>query len=688
MRQEELIVCSDLSQLREYLITKQYIAFDTETTGLTQSAEIIGFSVAADENKAFYVILSHWDGSKLVYTDVQGVKEFFMFLSTKSLIMHNAIFDCKMVKRQFSVDLMPALHTDTMILSHLLNENIPWGLKDLGRYYFGDSSIKEKQEMDASIKTKGGKTTQGQYELYKADKDLIAKYGAKDTILTYKLFNKLIPELFKQKLYSFFYDDESMPLLKGPTYDLNTEGLLIDQEKLVSLRKQLEVECIQLKAEIYAEIAKPTQIKYPGTKPKNTFNIGSVQQLSWLLFVQLGNDFKKLTKEGKTVCKFLGLKTPYSPKARRQFVVQCCLSIGRIYKTNKNGKGIGVGDVCKYLDVGVATLSAYSAKYVWVKKLLEYRKKMKILNTYAIGILNKIEYGVIHPSFKQAGPPSGRYASSDPNFQNLPRSDKRIKDCVIARAGKVFVGADADQIEPRAFASYSGDERLLKCFTGKDDLYSIIGSEIFDKYDCSLVKGAEDSFSEKYPELRQQAKVVALAVVYGTTAFKLASVLNLTTDECQRIIDMYFERFPKVQEYMLSRHEEVMKTGKVVSFLGRPRHIPEAINIPEIYGTKDHNELPYEARNMLNLASNFPIQSAAASIINRAAIRFHKEANERFSGVKLILQVHDELVAECNEQDADQVAKLLKDCMENTVQLPGVPITCSPKIGKTLAELK
>jgi DNA polymerase-1 len=281
-----------------------------------------------------------------------------------------------------------------------------------------------------------------------------------------------------------------------------------------------------------------------------------------------------------------------------------------------------------------------------------------------------------------------------PNFQNLPREDKRVKSCIVARPGKVFVAADMSQLEPRVFASVSQDERLMKCFDTGDDFYSVIGTEVFDKKDCTLQKHGDKFFGKKYPDLRHKSKTVSLSSTYGTTANKMAPVLGIDKQEAQQIIDNYFAKFPHVETMMLGSHEEAKKNGYVTTMFGRKRRIPEAMEIEKKFGNVSHSELPYEARNLLNLACNHKIQSAGASIMNRSATAFcHMvdslaENDPRWAEVKLVLQVHDSLVAESPEEIAEDVSAILKDALENTVQLKGVALQADPVICKSLAEEK
>lgn len=690
---------SAMQELSEWLSDKDFVSYDLETTGLNKEDQVIGIAICADLEIAYYIILSYWDVKQQKLIDLETKKEAANFvdkLKKHKLIMHNAIFDVKMTESNFHVYLMDSLHTDTMVLAHLLDENRRVGLKDLGTSIFGESSRDEQKEMQASVHRNGGLLTKKQYELYKADADLIAKYGAKDALLTLKLFYTLVPELYDQGLDAFFYDDECMPLLRGPTYEMNTVGLKVDVDKLKKLKGEVETECLQQKAFIYQEINAHIKDTYKGTNAKNTFNIMAGQQLSWLLFDKLGNEFHTLTATGKEICKFLELKTPYAPSDKRAFIAACQGAKDQIYnedkigkidkKTKKPIKAKKIGNYWKYLAVGNATMLKYSDKYKWVKTRIEYGQNMKLLSTYVEGILSRTKYGIIHPEFKQTGTTSGRYSSKNPNFQNLPRDDKRIKACIIARPGKVFVGADYSQLEPRVFASVSKDEKLLAVFKGSEDFYSRIGMEVFKKTDCTPHKdGSPNAFGVKYKKLRDIAKVVALSSTYGTTAFKMAPTLGMSTEECQQIINNYFDEFPQVYIMMLEAHELAKNNGVVHNLFGRPRRMPEAKSIRDVYGDSEHGELPYEIRNLLNLAVNHRIQSTAASIMNRAAIAFTKQAPP---DVIIITQVHDEVIVECLEEDADLVVKILKHCMERTTTLPGVSLIAEPKIANNFASLK
>lgn len=701
---EELIVIRDnagIEALREYLKDQDIIALDTETSGILSSSEIIGYSVCAEPTKAFYVITAYWDveAKEMKYLGTKQTAPAVMRdLVGKRLVLHNAVFDCQMISRNYGVDLADSVFADTMIMAHLIDENRRVGLKELGEVMYGESARDEQNAMRESVHANGGVLTKAAYEIYKADADLIARYGAKDTILTLKVFYDLLPHLEEEGMTEFFFDAESMLLLRGPTYQMNTAGLKVDMDRLQKLKRELEIESAELCVLIDREITPHIKDKYPATNKRNTFNIDSREQLAWLLYERLNNQFIKVSDAGADLCRsdLINMRRPYSNVAKREFTRAVQENKGKVWRAKdtwdwKKKKKMGeakVRDYWSYLSTDKTVLQQFAPKYKWVEALLKLKKCDKMLGTYVNAVLEKQEYGIIRPQFLQHGTTSGRYSSKSPNFQNLPRDDKRVKACIVSRPGKVFVGADYSQLEPRVFASTSQDKTLMACFASGEDFYSVVGAPIFGKTDCSLIKDHPNSFAKKYPQLRDRSKVIALATPYGRTAAQQASTMGISVDESQDLIDRYFTAYPAVKAMMLGAHEHVKKHGYVENLFGRKRRIPEAMNIRKKYGNLPHDQLPYEARTLLNLAMNHIVQSTAASIVNRAAIQFLALCKEACIDAQIVLQVHDELIAECAEADAEDVVVLLKEAMENTVELPGVALIADPKIAKNLADLK
>lgn len=683
----ELIVIEDelgatdlLENLGDYIL----VAFDIETTGLTRQDRVVGFSVCVEETKAYYVVLN---------TNTQTVAlKILQLLVLKNLIMHNGVFDCSMIEANFKIRLIDSLHTDTMVLAHLLDENRRVGLKELTTEMYGEDSTVESKEMQASVIANGGVWSSTSKEMYKADPKILGKYGAKDAWLTFRLFNDLVPQLSDQGLVEFFYDDESMPLLRGPTYDLNTTGIEVDSKALQVLKATLKAECAEAKAFVLKEINERIKEEYPGTKKSNTFNIGSSKQLAKLLFGTYNLDFKTLTKGGKTICKAMGLPLPYTASVRRQFIATCTRRQNEIYQpeaivNGKVKKAKKIRDPWSYIACDKEIIKELAPKYEWIARLLEYQKKMKLLSTYVEGIEERVQYGIIRPSYLQHGTMTGRYASRNPNLQNLPRDDQRVKECFVARPGKVFVSADFSQLEPRTFAYYSGDPRLMNAFDGSSDFYSVVGQDVYDKSDSTPQKdGSPDAFGVKYKKLRDDVKAFCLAYAYGGTPHRIASITGKSVADSEEDQRKYFERFPGVQKMMIEAHNLAKENGYVTNLFGRKRRIPEAKRIVKLYGNKKHADLPYEARGLLNVACNFRVQSTGASIVNRSAIRMYNDCKTAGIICKMVQQVHDEIVIECNKDDAENVAILLQNAMENTIILPGISLEAIPKISRTLAK--
>ncbi len=246
-----------INELIEEIKASDLVAFDTETTGLDKDAKIIGASFCTTENHAWYLAIAEWDviNQTLVYFPgmKEAVKEVITHLTGKTLIAHNALYDVQVIENNYKISLVLDIYADTMILAHILDENSPVGLKELGKRYINENAADEAAEVKASVQANGGKVTKTDYEMYKADWRVIAKYGAKDPWMTYMIFMDLLPKLYEEGLDEFFFT-ESMPLLRGPTYEMNKTGLKVDQLALTTLKKTLEAECAEHKEFINSEI--------------------------------------------------------------------------------------------------------------------------------------------------------------------------------------------------------------------------------------------------------------------------------------------------------------------------------------------------------------------------------------------------------------------------------------------------
>ena len=300
-------------------------------------------------------------------------------------------------------------------------------------------------------------------------------------------------------------------------------------------------------------------------------------------------------------------------------------------------------------------------------KILEFRKLSKLLSTYVDALPSLTDKnGRIHTNFIQTGTATGRLSSRDPNLQNIPVRDengRKIRKAFDAEKNKLLISADYSQIELVILAHLSKDKNLCNAFLSGNDVHKATAAMIFGV-----------SPEEVQPEMRRTAKTINFGVIYGMSAFRLARQLGISRTMAKSFIDSYFATYSGVQDFINSTIEQAEKEGFVETINGRRRYI-KAIN------SANKTEKAAAER----IAINTPIQGSAADIVKKAMIKVHAELSEKFPEAKLLLQVHDELIVECPENQAEEVAKIMKTSMESVTQL-SVPLKVSVEIGKRWGE--
>ncbi|MGE5532312.1 MAG: DNA polymerase I [Bacteroidota bacterium] len=287
-----------------------------------------------------------------------------------------------------------------------------------------------------------------------------------------------------------------------------------------------------------------------------------------------------------------------------------------------------------------------------VAKILAYRELSKLKSTYVDSLLREIDArtGRIHTTFEQTVTATGRLSSRAPNLQNIPiktEAGRQIRSCLIAPAGRVLIKADYSQIELRLLAHFCGDENLVTAFRQAEDIHRRTASMI---YGCAPVDVTSD--------MRRVAKTVNFAVLYGMGATALSKSLGIPRAEAQQFIESYFTALSSVKAFMDGTIAQAKEQGYVTTYLGRRRPMPE-LNSP------DRAVAAYAER----AAANTPLQGSAADIVKVAMVRLSKLMAEQFPEAGMLLQVHDELVVEAPEGQAQAVADLMRDVMENVVEL-------------------
>jgi DNA polymerase-1 len=300
--------------------------------------------------------------------------------------------------------------------------------------------------------------------------------------------------------------------------------------------------------------------------------------------------------------------------------------------------------------------------------LLEHRMLSKLKNTYldALPKLVNPDTGRIHTSFNQAVTATGRLSSSNPNLQNIPiRSEhgRDIRNAFIAAPGCKLVSADYSQVELRVLAHLSGDEKLITAFLLSEDIHARTARAIFG-YDAD-----EDVPTRE----RSQAKAINFGVIYGKTDFSLAKELHIPRPEAARFISEYFNLYAGVERFMKETIEKARVDRGVTTLLGRRRDLRDI-------DARNHNVRKQAER----MARNTPIQGTAADLIKIAMIRIDKRLGLENLKSQMILTVHDELVFEVPETEIEIVIPLIRDEMENALELD-VPLFVDIGIGKNWA---
>lgn len=712
-------------ELANYIKSSNIIAFDTETTSLNpRTGQIIGFSVSANIGEGYYFPTRLWDTERQALVDLQIKNnkcdtiaiQLIKLLRGKKIVTWNGSFDIRYVKNFYGVDLREDLYCDGMLLKHTIMEDGPFGLKaiaielqqELGLNVEKDAN-EEQILMKENIKKNGGSTSKENYEIYKADMTLLGNYAAADTDLTLRLMTYFLPILKEQELWDFFFTDEVMPLYKTVTIQMEEVGTELDMALISKTKKEIAIDLKKLEEEIISDLMSTPEAKQwvmekatkafpPKRKGKfadrlrdimpfdiqgvnDFFENGDVNSLHPKDAVRISLDLWK-EKEGA----YLNI----SSKQQLSEIVFKYMRIKPISKTRKGTDQFN-DDMIDYL----------SKDYTWAAKLRDYNKLNKINSSYIDRFLEDNENGRYYHYFKQHGTTSGRFSS---NSQQMPRIleegeqselvlkyNNILRSFLIAGEGKKLIICDQSQLEPRAFASVSNDPNLINVFLNDEDLYSRVAIQAFKLKGMSAKKSDPNFVKNLRPELRQRAKSIALAIPYGAGAWQIGQSLNIHIKEAQKLIDAYLEGFPELARWMSDTHLKAQAFGYIKSKTGRIRHLDRVKAIYEKFQdslveprsfammkrmcktpeqTQQIMRLRMEYKNGLNNSKNFQIQSWAASIMNRSAIGIHKEFKEKGLDAYIELQIHDEFVVNCKAEIAEEVAKIVKYHMENTVELP------------------
>lgn len=716
------------------------VAFDLETNSVEEvKAKVWGVGLAFEEDEAFYLPLRDKQCNSILPEDMV-VKLIDHVCKNSKLLAHNGIYDILVWWHNYKIDYSSRLYADTILMKHCLEEEPPFGLKEIAVKFLGPWADKAQGALYENIKKNGGSVTKDNLEMWKADTEVLGEYCCFDVMLTYKLYNLFSKRLKEETLEKFFYEEEVMPLYKEVTIPMKKRGITIDvdyfkhlQSEVIKDITKLEAKCIEeLDGNIESYQMQLLNEKFP-VKTGGAF----AKAYAEVIELPLENINKKTLQNYKSKGNSLhdncvqwllkdtpNLEGPYvevqlklffekNPDQNYVFNLRSKHHLKYLFFEILKEKPLSFTDN-DAPQVDDDFLESIKHRYSWVTSLQDFNKLEKIKGTYIDGILDRVYQEKIYTSMLQFGTTSGRYASRNPNLQNLPRpkeDDSGLSEIVLfytnaIRAGfvseesRVFVDSDYSALEPRCFAVASADQNLQAIFHSGEDMYSAIAKRVFKLEGVSTYKKDANFLGKLYPEKRQIIKALALAVTYGAEAPRIAGLLkehmkDITIPEAQSLIDDYLDAYPGLKNYIKECHAETNRSGKVSTMLGRVRHLEGARDIFNTYGysildrrwasSRKLNEVRYIYKNKLNNSTNFKIQGLAAHIVNRAMIKINRQFKYNNIDGWVCLQVHDQIISNVPAADQDRAKAIVQDCMENILKLP-VPLVAEPKIAYNLKD--
>lgn len=754
---------TSLKEMVSHIKANTIISFDTETTSLNpRDGHIVGLSVSGAEGIGYYLPTMVYVDGELKPVTIDGTlchdlaKKIIKLLLTKKIIGHNLSFDSRYVKSFYGIDITNSIYADTMLLVHTVSEEGAGGgiggsfaLKEIAKEiqeYLGldmeEEANKEQVLLKESIKANGGSTTKDNFEIYKADINILSEYACADTDLCLRIFNYYLGVLKQENLEKFFFEDEVMPLYKEVTIPMEDNGMLLDIELMTQTKEEITKDLKKYKDIIVKELMSNPKVRewivFRSTQEYPASNKGSFAQE---LVRHCGYNLPKSEKTGKfrinaatikllpegSVADFL--KTGNSIYLDETLHAKISM---KLWKDSQGGEYFNIQSkdhlgTIAFNVLGLTPLSSTEKgkaqfdddfiesiqdKYSWAKNLRIYNKLLKIKSTYIDRFLDRQEEGLYYFYYKQHATVSGRYGS---DAQQLPRPkedgeedpvvikyNNLIRAFFISKPGYVFIDCDYESLEPKVFSHVSNDDGLKDIFRNGWDFYSTIAIKTEKLEEYSPDKKAPNYLGKIAKHIRQKAKPYSLGIPYGMGPYALGKSINVSTKEAEKLVEGYLEAFPNLRKWMEESKQFAKQNGYIKTQVGRIRHLPKVSYLHERFGDgllnweikkKLERELGSELtinmvrdyKNGLNNSLNVQIQGLAASIVNRAAIEINRAFKKEGIKGMVVAQIHDQLVMEVEESRAEEAAKIVQDKMENTTKL-SLPLVAIPAKAHNLKE--
>ena len=677
-----------------------YTAVDTETNKSLDpfTCKLVGLCLYTPNQRNAYIPVNHVN----LYTNTrldwqvteEQIKEQLDRLKDTNLIFHNSKFDTEVLECTCGCKGLVA-YWDTQTASRMLNENESARLKDQYRTHINPEQ--EKYDIEHLFNSVD-------YEI--VDPEIFALYAATDPYITYKLYEWQKAQFSKsenQRIFDIFMNVEMKVIPVFKSMEMN--GISLDEEyaKRLSLKYHEKLKEIDRKLAEEMNNLKP-QIdawkKSPEAQAKTVSKSGALSKKS----------------------KVEQLEDPISLTSTTQLAILLydILKVRVVDKQNPRGTGKDIlDDLAK--DVKLCELMA------------EQRKLLKLIDAFidTLPSQRSIKDNKIHCSYNPIGADTGRVSCSEPNLQQIPSKNKEIRMLFKADEGKVFVGADFSQQEPRLLAAYSQDPTMIESYKNNRDLYAVMGQSVYhNKYEDNLEHYPDGSKYEEGTKRRKAMKSVLLGIMYGMGSKTLSESIGTTKDEAQEIINNFYKGFPKVKEF-ISQGEKFARThGYVEDFWGRQRRLPNATLPDWVVESKNAlsdfnpllgvrvsskpNELAteylskllnckykrdsdairkeaeskglivhdnsFDISKAMRQCTNARIQGSASTMTKKAMVLIYKDELMNELGFELLLAVHDELIGQCPVENAEKVAERLSYLMSNCVPETNMPFQCDAEI--------
>jgi len=609
-----------------------------------------------------------------------------------------------------------------------------------------EAANKEQVELKESIKSNGGSTTKALYEIYKADLDILSKYASADTDLTLRICNLYLKKLKEEGLEKFFFEDEVMPIYREVTVPMESYGVDLDMDLLNNIHDDILEDQKKNKEMVMKSLLDISDVKsWVMDTAFREFPPSHKGNWAQKLIERYSLPLPKSEKTGKYSITQKNVEA-LDDSVTKEFLLSGDiklldeLEVARIsmsmWKESNNGEYINIQSkkhlgeiVFKYMGIkpkvaGSNTKSGrakfdmdmvkdLAKEYPWAENLRIYNKLLKIKSTYVDRFRDRNEDGRYYFYFKQNGTVSGRYGS---DAQQLPKPLEEGDDAPVimkyvnivrafltAGKGRKVIDADYESLEPHCFASVTGDKKLQEIFANGLDFYSYVAIQTEELEGVSADKKAPNYLKKVDPNARNKAKAYSLGIAYGMEAYALKMTLGVDQKTAEGLVKGYLDGFPQLKEWRENSRLQVKAHGYIKNYVGRVRHLPKVQKtyikfqdrmldwrfrkeLEVTYGKDAVLKAYRDYRNGLNNCLNFQLQSLAAAVVNRAALVINRKAKELGIDAVCQAQVHDQLIINVADKDAEMFAPIVQEIMENTTKLPGVTLKAPPEIADNWRE--